>query len=176
MPATMKAALLTARNAPLEIVQVPMPEITGDEVLVKVEANGLCFTDVQIWNGDHQPPGYPLIMGHEGIGKVVAVGPSATRLKVGDRVGVGYVHDACGHCRDCLTGGENYCPDFHATGYSVPGCFAEYVALRDQWANKIPESIDPIEAAPLMCAGAAAYASLKKTDVQPYRPLARLFS
>jgi len=87
-------------------------------------------------------------------------------LKVGDRVGVGYVHGACGHCRDCRTGGENYCPDFDATGFSVPGCFAEYVALRDQWANKIPEGIDPIEAAPLMCAGAAAYASLKKTEAQ----------
>jgi len=108
----------------------------------------------------------PLIMGHEGVGRVVAVGANAKRLKVGDRVGVGYVHGACGHCRDCRTGGENYCPDFDATGFSVPGCFAEYVALRDQWANKIPEGIDPIEAAPLMCAGAAAYASLKKTEAQ----------
>ena len=96
-----------------------------------------------------------LIMGHEGVGRVVALGPNASRLKIGDRVGIGYVHSACGHCRDCLTGGENYCPDFDATGYSIQGCFAEYVCLRDQWANKIPNGITPVEAAPLMCAGAA---------------------
>ena len=166
MSKMMKAALLTELNAPLELTKVPVPKITNDEVLVKIEANGLCFTDVQIWKGEHAPPRLPLIMGHEGIGRVVAIGPNATRLKVGDRVGIGYVHGACGHCRDCLTGGENYCPEFTATGYSIPGCFAEYVALRDQWTNKIPKGIDPIDAAPLMCAGAAAYASLKRTGLQ----------
>ena len=166
LPTTMKAAILTALNTPLELVDVPVPQIESDEVLVQIEASGVCFTDVQILKGEHAPPALPLIMGHEGVGRVVAVGANAKRLKVGDRVGVGYVHGACGHCRDCRTGGENYCPDFDATGFSVPGCFAEYVALRDQWANKIPEGIDPIEAAPLMCAGAAAYASLKKTEAQ----------
>ena len=166
LPTTMKAAILTALNTPLELVDVPVPQIESDEVLVQIEASGVCFTDVQILKGEHAPPVLPLIMGHEGVGRVVAVGANAKRLKVGDRVGVGYVHGACGHCRDCRTGGENYCPDFDATGFSVPGCFAEYVALRDQWANKIPEGIDPIEAAPLMCAGAAAYASLKKTEAQ----------
>lgn len=166
MPKMMTAALLTKLNAPLELVKVPVPEIANDEVLVKLETNGLCFTDVQIWKGEHAPPSLPLIMGHEGIGRVVATGSNATRLRVGDRVGIGYVHGACGHCRDCLTGGENYCPEFTATGYSQPGCFAEFVALRDHWTNKIPEGNDPIEAAPLMCAGAAAYASLKRTGVQ----------
>ena len=166
LPTTMKAAILNAHHTPLELKDVPLPEITGDEVLVQVEASGLCFTDVQIWKGEHAPPALPLIMGHEGVGRVVAVGPNTTRLQVGDRVGIGYVHSACGHCRDCLTGGENYCPDFDATGFSTPGCFAEYVALKDHWANKIPDSIDGVEGAPLMCAGAAAYASLKKTGVQ----------
>ena len=166
LPTVMKAAVLTDYHAPLELTEVPVPQIGGDEVLVQVEATGLCFTDVQIWKGEHAPPSLPLIMGHEGVGRVVAVGPMATRLAVGDRVGIGYVFGACGHCRDCRTGGENYCHDFTATGFSTPGCFAEYVALKDQWANEIPAGIDPVEAAPLMCAGAAAYASLKKTGVQ----------
>jgi len=117
--------------------------------------------------GEHASPNpLPLIMGHEGVGRVVELGSDGGRLKVGDRVGIGYVFGACGHCRECLTGGENYCPDFDATGFSVSGCFAEYVVMRQEWANRIPEGISPIEAAPLMCAGAAAYASHKKTGVQ----------
>ena len=166
LPIMMKAALLTDYHAPLEMAEVPVPQIGSDEVLVQIEASGLCFTDVHIWKGEHAPPSLPLIMGHEGVGRVVAVGSTATRFQVGDCVGIGYVYGACGHCRDCRTGGENYCSDFTATGYATPGCFAEYVALKDQWASKIPNGIDAIEAAPLMCAGAAAYASLKKTGVQ----------
>lgn len=166
IPTTMKAALLQGYNAPLELANVPVPQPKNDEVLVEIEASGLCFTDVHIWKGEHAPPALPLIMGHEGVGRVVALGPNANRLKVGDRVGIGYVYGACGHCRDCLTGGENYCPDFDATGYSIQGCFAEYVCLRDKWANRIPDDVPAIEAAPLMCAGAAAYASVKKTGVQ----------
>ena len=165
-PKTMIAAVLQEFYKPLELVNIPIPQPKNDEVLIKIEASGLCFTDVHIWKGEHAPPNLPLIMGHEGVGRVVALGPNASRLKIGDRVGIGYVYAACGHCRDCLTGWENYCPDFDATGYSVQGCFAEYVCLRDQWANKIPNEITPIEAAPLMCAGAAAYASIKKTGVQ----------
>ena len=166
IPKSMKAAILKEYRQPLELVDLPVPNPIEDEVLVQVEASGLCFTDVHIWKGEHAPPNLPLIMGHEGVGRVVALGPKASRLKVGDRVGIGYVYGACGHCRDCLTGGENYCPEFDATGYSVQGCFSEYVCVRDQWSNKIPDEINPIEAAPLMCAGAAAYASIKKTEVQ----------
>ena len=166
IPKTMKAALLHDYYEPLELVDVPVPKPADDEVLVKIEASGLCFTDVHIWKGEHAPPALPLIMGHEGIGRVVALGPNASRLKIGDCVGIGYVYGACGNCRNCLTGGENYCPDFDATGYSTQGCFAEYTCLRDQWANKIPDGITPVEAAPLMCAGAASYASIKKTGVQ----------
>ncbi len=172
LPTTMKAALLTDYHALLEMAEVPVPQIGSDEVLVQIEASGLCFTDVHIWKGEHAPPSLPLIMGHEGVGRVVEVGSTGGTLKVGDRVGIGYVFGACGHCRDCLTGGENYCPDFDATGFSVSGCFAEYVCMRKEWANRIPEGISPIEAAPLMCAGAAAYASHKKTGVQTGETLA----
>jgi propanol-preferring alcohol dehydrogenase len=166
-PLTMKAALLTKYGNLLEITEVPRPVPNADEVLVKIEASGVCFTDVHIMKGEHASPNpLPLIMGHEGVGRVVELGSDGGRLKVGDRVGIGYVFGACGHCRECLTGGENYCPDFDATGFSVSGCFAEYVVMRQEWANRIPEGISPIEAAPLMCAGAAAYASHKKTGVQ----------
>ena len=166
-PLTMKAALLKEYGKLLEIAEVPRPVPNADEVLVKIEASGVCFTDVHIMKGEHASPNpLPLIMGHEGVGRVVELGSDGGRLKVGDRVGIGYVFGACGHCRECLTGGENYCPDFDATGFSVSGCFAEYVVMRQEWANRIPEGISPIEAAPLMCAGAAAYASHKKTGVQ----------
>jgi propanol-preferring alcohol dehydrogenase len=166
-PLTMKAALLTKYGNLLEITEVPRPVPNADEVLVKIEASGVCFTDVHIMKGEHASPNpLPLIMGHEGVGRVVELGSDGGRLKVGDRVGIGYVFGACGHCRECLTGGENYCPDFDATGFSVSGCFAEYVVMRQEWANRIPKGISPIEAAPLMCAGAAAYASHKKTGVQ----------
>ena len=166
-PLMMKAALLIEYGKPLEISDVPRPVPKADEVLVKIEASGVCFTDVHILKGEHASPNpLPLIMGHEGVGRVVELGSDGGRLKVGDRVGIGYVFGACGHCRECLTGGENYCPDFDATGFSVSGCFAEYVVMRQEWANRIPKGISPIEAAPLMCAGAAAYASHKKTGVQ----------
>ncbi|EET46814.1 alcohol dehydrogenase catalytic domain-containing protein [Thalassobium sp. R2A62] len=166
IPSTMKAAVLREYHQPLALAEVSTPQPKDDEALVRIEASGLCFTDVHIWKGEHAPPILPLIMGHEGVGRVVALGPNAKRLKIGDRVGIGYLYSACGHCRDCLTGGENYCPDFDATGFSTQGCFAEYVCLRDQWANIIPDGIDPVEAAPLMCAGAAAFASIKKTELQ----------
>ena len=172
-PQTMKAALLTEYGKPLEITDVPRPIPRVDEVLVKIEASGVCFTDVHILKGEHASPNpLPLIMGHEGVGRVVELGSEGGALKVGDRVGIGYVFGACGHCRDCLTGGENYCPSFDATGFSVSGCFAEYVCMRKEWANRIPEGISPVEAAPLMCAGAAAYASHKKTGVQTGETLA----
>ena len=164
---TMRAALLTQYGSPLEIKTVARPIPKAGEILVKIEASGVCFTDVHIARGDHASPNpLPLIMGHEGVGQVVEVGSPDGRFGVGDRVGIGYVYSACGHCRECHTGGENYCSDFDATGYSVSGCFAEYVCLRQDWAAAIPSNISPVEAAPLMCAGSAAYASLKKTDLK----------
>ena len=170
---TMQAALLTDYCKPLEFKTVPRPVPKADEVLVKIEASGVCFTDVHIWRGDHAAPDpLPLIMGHEGVGTVVELGAGSGRLKIGDRVGIGYVFGACGHCKECLTGGENYCGEFDATGFNVSGCFAEYVCMRHEWANLIPEGIDAIEAAPLMCAGAAAYSSFKKASVQPGETLA----
>ena len=170
---TMQAALLTDYCKPLEFRTVPRPVPKADEVLVKIEASGVCFTDVHIWRGDHAAPDpLPLIMGHEGVGTVVELGAGSGRLKIGDRVGIGYVFGACGHCKECLTGGENYCGEFDATGFNVSGCFAEYVCMRHEWANLIPEGIDAIEAAPLMCAGAAAYSSFKKASVQPGETLA----
>jgi propanol-preferring alcohol dehydrogenase len=170
---TMQAALLTEYCKPLEFKTVPRPVPKADEVLVKIEASGVCFTDVHIWRGDHAAPDpLPLIMGHEGVGTVVELGAGSGRLKIGDRVGIGYVFGACGHCKECLTGGENYCGEFDATGFNVSGCFAEYVCMRHEWANLIPEGIDAIEAAPLMCAGAAAYSSFKKASVQPGETLA----
>ena len=166
-PAMMRAALLTAYGTALEIREIPRPVPKADEVLVKIETSGVCHSDVHIWKGEHVSPNpLPLIMGHEGVGLVVDEGHQGGRLKVGDRVGIGYVYGACGYCKECLTAGENYCTRFDATGHSVQGCFAEYVCLRRDWANIIPDGIDAAEAAPLMCAGAAAYASFVKTGIK----------
>lgn len=106
---TMKAALLTTYGARLSIREVPRPAPRADEVLVEIEASGVCYTDVHIWKGEHAAPNpLPLIMRHEGVGRVVEVGAQGGPLKVGDRVGIGYVYGACGHCKECQTEGENY--------------------------------------------------------------------
>ena len=167
-PATMKAALLTAYTEPLEIVEMPIPEPDRGEVLVKLEACGVCHTDLHFWRGEHKLPGpLPRVMGHEGVGRVVKVGSHDSKFEIGDRVGVGYVFDTCGTCPECLTGHETNCRAVTCTGVNVNGCFAEYVVLRENWTTRIPEPIATIEAAPLLCAGVAAYSAVLKANLKP---------
>jgi propanol-preferring alcohol dehydrogenase len=113
-----------------------------------------------------------LILGHEGIGRIVLHGSSHARLEVGTRVGGGYVHNACGNCRQCLTGYETHCHDVTATGFDYDGCFAQYVCMQENWVTPLPDTINPIEFAPLMCAGAAAYSAVRKTEIEPGRLVA----
>lgn len=168
MSQTMKAAVLTEYGQPLEIRDVPIPEPKPGELLVKLEACGICHTDVHFWMGEHTLPGpLPQIMGHEGIGRVVKTGSAASRYKPGDRVGVGYVYDTCGHCRECLNGHETNCRQVTSTGVHVGGCFAEYVCLRERWTTPIPEALDAMEAAPLLCGGVAAYSAVRKAALEP---------
>lgn len=168
MTETMNAALMVGTKEPLEIRKVPIPEPGTGQVLVKIDVCGLCHSDLHFWLGEHElPRELPAILGHEGVGRVVKLGPGVSRLKEGDLVGVGYVYGTCGNCRQCLTGHETHCAGVECTGVNAEGCFAEYAVLREDWATAIPESLDAAEAAPLLCAGVAAYSAVRKAALEP---------
>jgi propanol-preferring alcohol dehydrogenase len=168
MSKSMKAAVLTAYGQPLSIRDVPIPEPGPGEVLVRLDACGICHTDVHYWRGEHElPRPLPQILGHEGIGKVVKLGPQANRFKEDDRIGIGFVFDTCGYCRECLSAHETNCRDVTCTGVHVGGCFAEYVCIRERWATAIPDALDSVAAAPLLCGGVAAYSAVRKAGLAP---------
>ncbi len=163
----MKTAHMVNAQAPLEFIDIPIPEPGPGEVLVKIEVCGLCHSDLHFWLGEHPLPGLPATLGHEGIGTVVETGPNVTNLTVGMRVGIGYVYGTCGTCRECLTGNETHCANVACTGVDAAGCFAEYTVLRADWATVIPPELNPVDAAPLLCAGVAAYSATRKALLQP---------
>ena len=168
MSQTMKAAVLTAYGEPLTVQSLPVPEPGPGEVLVRLDACGICHTDVHFWRGEHElPKPLPQVLGHEGIGRIVKLGPQANRFNVGDRIGIGFVYDTCGFCRECLSSHETNCRDVTCTGVHVSGCFAEYVKLRERWATSIPDALDSIAAAPLLCGGVAAYSAVRKAGLEP---------
>lgn len=165
---TMKAAVLAGTRAPLEITEIPRPEPGPGEVLVQLEASGVCHSDVHYWNGeDALPEGRERpVLGHEGVGRIVGLGPGA-RGELGARVGIGFVYRSCGECRECRTGGETTCPRAEATGVDVDGCFAEFIVAPDTWVTAIPDALDTAEAAPLLCAGVTAFSAVGKTGLGP---------
>ena len=168
MSELMKAAVMTAAGQPLELRDLPVPRPGAGEVLVRLEVCGLCHSDLHFWKGDHSMPReLPVILGHEGIGTIVERGSGVTRLEVGERVGTGYVHSTCGNCKECLTGHETHCADVECTGVNTDGCFAEYAVFQERWATRIPERLDAAQAAPLLCAGAAAYSAVRKARLEP---------
>ncbi len=165
---TMKAAVVRNFGKPLEIENVPVPEPGPGEVLVKVKACGVCHTDLHAASGDWPvKPVLPFIPGHEAAGIVAALGPDVTNLKVGDAVGVAWLHDACMRCEYCETGWETLCEHQHNTGYSVNGGFAEYVIASAAFAAKLPANIDFAKIAPILCAGVTTYKGLKETEARP---------
>ncbi|WFU43968.1 alcohol dehydrogenase AdhP [Bradyrhizobium sp. CB82] len=165
---TMKAAVVTKLGKPLEIRDVPVPQPGPGEVLVKVKACGVCHTDLHAASGDWPvKPVPPFIPGHEAAGTVAALGPGVTNLKVGDAVGVAWLHDSCMHCEYCETGWETLCEHQHNTGYSVNGGFAEYVIASAAFAAKLPANIDFAGVAPILCAGVTTYKGLKETEARP---------
>lgn len=161
----MKAAILRAPQAPVEIAEVPRPAPGRGEVLVKMEACGVCHSDLFI-AGVPLLPRAPLVLGHEGIGVVEALGPEVgAGLKpaptVGDRVGIAFLHRACGACEFCLTGRETCCPQQVHTGYMVDGALAEYAVAAADYVARIPENLSSLQAAPLCCAGLTSYKALR---------------
>ena len=168
MPKTMKAAVVTAFDRPLDIREVAVPEVGPHDILMKVEASGVCHTDLHAARG-HWPvkPTPPFIPGHEGVGYVAAVGHEVSAVKEGDRIGVPWLHTACGHCEHCRTGWETLCHSQKNTGYGVDGGFAEYVRADPHYVGLLPASLDFGAAAPVLCAGVTVYKGLKETDTRP---------
>ena len=164
----MKAAVVTKFGAPLEIQNLDQPEIDSRQILVKMAACGVCHTDLHAAHGDWPvKPSPPFIPGHEGVGEVVEVGREVTNVKVGDRVGVPWLHSACGCCRHCITGWETLCGSQQMTGYTVNGGFAEYVAADPLYVGQLPDGISYADAAPILCAGVTVYKGLKETECKP---------
>lgn len=168
MERTMKAAVVRAFGQPLVIEDVPIPRPGPGEVLVRVVASGVCHTDLHAADGDWPvKPTLPFIPGHEAVGDVVEFGREVVGLELGDRVGVAWLHDACGRCEYCETGRETLCTSQRNTGYSVNGGYAEYVLAKADYVGRIPKSMDPALAAPVLCAGVTTYKGLKETDTRP---------
>jgi propanol-preferring alcohol dehydrogenase len=168
LPKTMKAAIVHDFGKPLRIQDVSVPRPSPGQILVRVVASGVCHTDLHAAEGDWPvKPKLPFIPGHEGVGYVAAVGSDVTRLKEGDRVGVPWLHSACGTCEYCLTGWETLCQQQQNTGYSVDGAYAEYVLAPAAYVGRIPEGLDFTEAAPILCAGVTTYKGIKETDTKP---------
>ena len=158
----MKAAVVHELGAPLRIEDVAVPTPGPGEVLVKVEASGLCHTDIHAAHGDWPvKPQPPFIPGHEGVGIVERVGPGVTRVTEGDRVAVPWLGWACGECEYCTSGWETLCLRQRNTGYTVDGGYAEYVLGSAAYVGRVPEGIDPLDAAPLTCAGVTTYKAVK---------------
>jgi propanol-preferring alcohol dehydrogenase len=168
MSKSMKAAVVTAFGKPLAIEEVPVPEPEVDAIQVKIEASGVCHTDLHAAEGDWPvKPKPPFIPGHEGVGFVSAVGRNVKVVKEGDRVGVPWLHTACGHCEHCLRGWETLCEAQKNTGYSVNGGFAEYVVADPNFVGHLPRNVGFVEAAPVLCAGVTVYKGLRVTDTRP---------
>jgi alcohol dehydrogenase, propanol-preferring len=165
-----KAAIIDRFKEPLEIREAAVPSPAADEVLVRVEACGVCHSDLHIAEGDwkqlQRVVKLPLILGHEVVGRVIERGADVHELQVGDRVGVAWTHWTCGECELCGEGKENLCPHQTITGASVDGGYAELVKAKASHVLKVPASLTSVEAAPLFCAGVTVYRAIKNGRIQ----------
>lgn len=168
----MKAMILNEINqvrenkTPLEYTDFPKPEPEKGQILIKVSTSGVCHTELDEIEGRTPPPHLPVIPGHQVVGTVEANGPETSKYQLGDRVGVAWIYSSCGHCRYCERGEENLCPDFKATGRDVHGGYAEFMVAPEDYTYPIPESLSDAKAAPLLCAGAIGYRSLRLCNLK----------
>ena len=176
MSTTMQAAFVTEFGKPLTVGEVRIPEPSDTQVLIRIEACGVCHTDVHAVDGDWPGrPALPFTPGHEGIGRVVAIGKGVRpilgtgvrQLREGDMVGVPWLFEACGFCEYCLTSRENMCPSARYGGYGANGSFAEYCAAPAAYVARIPDGLDAVSAGPIICAGVTTYRGIKGADCKP---------
>lgn len=157
---------LCENDKPLDLVELTKPVPEDEEVLIKVSVCGVCHTELDEIEGRTPPATFPMVPGHQAVGKVVESGSKITQFKISDRVGVAWIYSACGHCDYCKSGRENLCGQFTATGRDTPGGYAEYMKVPEAFAYHIPSALSDREAAPLLCAGAIGYRSLHLTGLQ----------
>ncbi len=156
---------LADRSDPLTMVELPVPEPGPGELLLKVHCCGVCHTELDEIEGRAPPPRLPIVLGHQAVGTVEALGRGTGAFAPGDRVGIAWIYSACGSCRHCREGDENLCGEFRATGRDVNGGYAEYMTVPQTFAHRIPEAFSAGQAAPLLCAGAIGYRSLRLTGL-----------
>ena len=165
----MKAQILEevtpVENRPLKLMDVPIPQPRAGEILVKISACGVCHTELDEIEGRLKPR-LPIVLGHEIVGRVKSSGSSVTKFKVGDRVGVAWIHSACGKCHFCKEGNENLCPEFEGTGCQADGGYAEYTVVSEDFAYLIPDRFTDSQAAPLLCAGAIGFRDLRLSGIR----------
>ncbi len=153
-------------HTPLELAELPDPTPRDNEILIRVSTCGVCHTELDEIEGRTPPPNLPVIPGHQAVGEVVGLGDSVKNREMGERVGVAWIFSSCGTCPYCLSGNENLCPEFKATGRDTNGGYAEYMTVPESFAYPIPKIFSDVEAAPLLCAGAIGYRSLRLTNLE----------
>jgi len=163
-PKTMQAMVLEAAHQPLKATELPVPEPGPDQILLKVLACGVCRTDLHIYNGELDQPKLPLVLGHEIVGRVEALGANVIGFEIGERVGVPWLGYTDGICPYCRMGRENLCDHPRFTGYQIDGGYAGYTVADARYCFKLPEGYADAEAAPLLCAGLIGYRSFKMAE------------
>ncbi len=151
---------------PLRLAALPDPGPGPGEILVRISTCGVCHTELDEIEGRTPPPKLPVVLGHQAVGRVAALGQGAGIFQVGERVGVAWIYSACGQCEFCRSGQENLCPAFRATGRDAHGGYAELMVVPEGFAYRIPEIFTDAEAAPLLCAGAIGYRSLRLSGLK----------
>lgn len=152
---------------PLRLEDVPAPRPRSREILVQINICGVCHTDLHTIEGELQGVDLPLIPGHQIIGRVAALGPLASRFKIGERVGLAWLYSSCGTCCFCCSEQENLCENARFTGYNAAGGYAEFIVIHEKFGYRIPEVFKDEEASPLLCAGIIGFRALRISDIQP---------
>ena len=160
LPATMRAMLLERPGMALQAVELPVPRPAAGQILLRVEACGVCRTDLHLIDGELPDPVLPMIPGHEIVGRVAAVGPGVSGVTPGQRMGVPWLGWTCGHCSFCASQRENLCDSARFTGYQIHGGYAEYTVADARYCFPLDNTVDAAEAAPLLCAGLIGYRAL----------------
>ena len=162
----MRVAELGAVRAPLSLAERPTPDPGAGEILVKVTACGMCYSEVNLLNGEYPFARFPVVPGHEITGVVAALGPGAEWPPVGTAVGAQFLYASCGHCDYCVRGDQILCLQKKITGIGVDGGYGEYFTARAGFVTPLPEGLDPVAGAPLMCAGITAFNGLREAGIQ----------
>jgi alcohol dehydrogenase len=170
----MRAAVVPAVGGRWAVKQVPDPKPGPTQVLMRIHASGLCYTDVHITDGHLPTAGFPRILGHEPVGEVVEVGSSVTTRRVGDRVGVPWIQSSCGRCERCLRGMGSFCPNQVGTGVQTEGGHAELMVAEAAATMLLPDAISYEQAAPVFCAGYTVYSGLRIAEPRPHERVAVL--